>query len=124
MHGKDSLLMLKDSGFHVFAENGTEDIHDFTEGGIGFDRLDDGRHGVLSSLCSTAQVLQAALHSGLVALFAYTVEPPQVGPLAYLVNVEGRHPDLLIHDIVVHTDDSTLVLVDLLLVTVRRLGDF
>src|SRR5260370_13913736 len=92
---------LKDSGLHIFAENGAEDIHDLTEGSIGFDSFDDGRHGVLRALGSMAQLLQAALDSGLVALFAHAVEPRQVRPLAFLVHVEGRNPDPLIHDIVV-----------------------
>src|SRR5260370_8900377 len=92
---------LKDSGLHIFAENGAEDIHDLTEGSIGFDSFDDGRHGVLRALGSTAQLLQAALDSGLVALFPHPVGPLHVRPLAYLVNVERRTPDLLIHTIVV-----------------------
>src|SRR5207237_9924660 len=58
-----------------------------------------------------------------VELVSHAVESLTVGSLSNSGNVERRHADILFHDIIVDTDDRALVLVDLLLVSIGRLGN-
>src|SRR6266516_176178 len=121
MHVCGSLL--KHGGFHIFAKDGTKDVHNFTEGGIGFDGFDDGRHGVFCSLSNTMQVLQGAFDGGVVSLDTNAVEALEVGMFAYTIDVKCGNFDMLLYDIVIYTNNSAFVLVDFLLVAISGLCD-
>src|SRR6266516_1840585 len=97
-------------GFHVFTEDGAEDIHDFAQGGVGLDGFDDGRHGVFCALGNTAQILQCAFDSGVVSLTAHAVETFKMRTFALTVDVKGGDFDFLFHKKVVYANNSAPVL--------------
>src|SRR6266700_3307057 len=93
-----SSIWSEHGGFHIFAKDGAEDVHDFTKRGIGFD-------GCVISF--TAHALKAF----------------EMRAFPHPINVECRDFDVFFYDIVVYTNDRALVLVNLLLVAIGRLSN-
>src|SRR6266487_5645064 len=110
-------------GFHVFAKDGAEDIHDFTEGGVGFDGFDDGGHGIFCSLSDSTQVLQRVLDDCVISLTAHAVEPVEVRAFPHAINVECRDFDIFFDDIVIYANDRAPVLVNFLLEAIGGLSN-
>src|SRR6266702_1843786 len=109
--------------FHVFAKDSAEDIHDFTEGGVGFDGFDDGGHGIFCSLSDSTQVLQRALDGCVISFTAHAVKPFEVRAFPHPINVECRDLDVFLYNKVVYTNDRAPILVTLLLVAVSGLSN-
>ena len=113
---------VKHGGFHIIAEGGAEYIHDFAERGVGFHRFDNSRHGILGAVARDAGC------PGRVSLLIGHVHcaHERDGPGAlvrHLVNVECWYSDIAFNDVIVDTDDSTLMQVYLHLVAIGGLGD-
>ena len=71
-----------------------------------------------------AQILQGPLHGCIVTLATDSIEAFKMRSLTHLINVKRWDFDILFHNEVVDADDGAFVLVDLLLITVGRLGNF
>src|SRR5436853_4966605 len=100
--------LLKHCGLHVFAESYAEYIHNLAQRNVGTNRLDYGGHRIFCAFGDAAQVIERAAGSSLVAFVADALETCDLSLLALVIDVERRDLDMLMHRIVIDTDDNTL----------------
>jgi hypothetical protein len=110
--------------FLILAKHFPENIHDFLQGGVGFDRFKDGGHQVSCAPGGLAQIGQAAGYGLLVAGGSDLFEAGALNFVA--LGVHGQNGDLqrFIHHVIVDADDGALVGVNFTLVAAGGVGDF
>src|SRR5882672_3431117 len=104
-----------------YAEGLAHHVADLSEGGLGPYRLEDERHRVVIALAGLAKAIECLRVFSCVPCPSEFPNAVHLGFKRGLGDLERLHIRLLVDDVVVHSDDDPLLVLDFPLVAVRRI---
>jgi len=110
--GASSRSPSDDDGFLVFAEDTSEGVGDFANGGVGFDGGEDGGEEIFGGGGAALELEEGSLRFGGVALGAEGVQAGDLGALDFGVDAKNWNIARFFGDEIVNADNDLFFFLD------------